>query len=254
MPVFDYSWARPDPSLLDEGVIRYLAPVGAPWPNKSVGKIIGLDELNALWAAGKKVGLVWEVDTNDADGGYDHGKDSGEHARAMARTLGYPDSVPIYVAVDKRLTDANRGTAVEYVSGFRDGAGLARPYGEAALIDACVAAGIADCGWMPETWGRSPNLALIQRVGTSPVDGTDANSVVRTDWGGWNPHDQPPPTPEPEDEVALSNDIIAIELAYAAHGEDADDAGKAYWQEQVAQAAPENRDAVIALMVSKLKK
>jgi lysozyme len=62
----------------------------------------------------------------------------------------------------------------------------------------------------------------------------------------------PPPAPESEDEVNLANCIIAIELAYAAHGKAADEAGKKYWQDTIAAAAPENRDAVLALMVSKL--
>ena len=219
------------------------------------GKQLQAAELQALWAAGRRVGLVWENDQTDPDGGYDQGVAFGSRARQQARALGFPDTVPIYAAVDKRLTAQTRPVAVEYQRGFRDGAGLSRPYGEGALIDACVDAGITDCGWMPETWGTSQHLALVQLVssfdGVVTVNGTDANRVERPDWGGFHPSDTPPPQPE-EDEVNLANCIIAIELAYAAHGAGGDNAGKAYWQKQVADAAPEGRDAVLALMISKL--
>lgn len=202
--VYDYSFARPDPTALGDGVMRYLAPCGSfAWPEHSVGKVVGLDELQALWAAGKRVGLVWEVDTWDFQRGYDGGFAWGQQARQMATTLGIVNE-PIFCAVDRRLTDDQRALAVEYVRGFHDGANAGRPYGEGALIDQCVAVYQSGKGWMPDTWGNdTTNVCLVQttsaRPGVTLIEGTDANIVTDPDWGGFHPGDVPDPEPPTED-------------------------------------------------------
>jgi len=182
-----------------DGVMRYLAPVGSfAWPQHSVGKVIGLDELQALWAAGKPVGLVWEVDTWDFQRGYDGGFAWGQQARQMATTLGYPEHWPIYVAVDRRLTADQRAQAINYVRGFDDGANNGRPYGEALLLD-----NFGDRNWMPETWGLDQidrgRLALIQLAHATEFDvaGCDTNTSDVDDWGGYLPGATPIPDPEP---------------------------------------------------------
>lgn len=199
---YDFSFARPDPASLGDGALRYLAPVGwFSWPEHSAGKVVGLDELAALWAAGIPVGLVWEIDTNDYLGGYDQGVAYGQLARAMATQLSYPADWPIYCAVDCRLTAAQRALALEYQRGFHVGAANGRPYGEGALIEDCVGTYQSGKGWMPETWGGSvDHVALVQLVNPRPgvvfVDGTDANVIVDPDWGGYLPGVAPPiPTP-----------------------------------------------------------
>lgn len=199
MIIFDYSFARPDPAAMRDGVMRYLAPIGSyAWPQHSVGKVIGLDELHALWAAGKPVGLVWEYDTNDYARGYDGGVAWGQQARQMATTLGYPDGWPIYVAVDRRLDDSTRAAAVDYVRGFDDGANNGRPYGEALLL-----VNFGDRNWMPETWGLSQidrgRLALIQLAHATEfdVEGCDTNTSDVSDWGGYLPGAVVPASPEP---------------------------------------------------------
>jgi hypothetical protein len=175
--------------------MRYLAPLPNP-------KVIDAAELAALHQAMKPVGLVWEVGAHDSDGGYDQGHNYGTQARAQARALGFPDSVPIYWAVDKRLTNITRNTALDYGHGFRDAAGASRPYGEAALIDAAVGFGLCDGGWCPETWGHSDHIVLSQVVGESDVPDTDANNIIRADWGGWHPDI---PTPGADMDLTADN-------------------------------------------------
>lgn len=183
--VADYSFQHPDPADLVAaghiGVMRYLCPRSSS-PSQDY-KRLQPAELDALHQAGLAVGVVWEIGTTDDAGGYQQGVAYGTEARSQARALGFPDSTPIYWAVDRRLRDLTG--PLDYGRGFTAAAGVARPYGEGRLIDAAVAEGFADCGWMPETWGTSDHLALIQLVGTPKVPGTDDNTVARSDWGGW---------------------------------------------------------------------
>lgn len=200
MTVFDFSFSRPSVEDLlaagATGVARYLSSYSTP---KNADKT----EVEAYWKAGLAVLLVWENDTHDTDGGYASGAVAGHSARPQATALGFPVDHVLYWAVDRRLNNTQRATAIEYGRGFRDAAGLSRPYGEGALIDAAVDAGLCDGGWMPSTWGPCQHVVLIQQVGASPIANTDANTPQVDDWGGYHPG-TPTPQPPPEDDDIMA--------------------------------------------------
>lgn len=170
------------------GVLRYLYN-------------LTVDELADLWAHGVAVAPIFEHFTSDYTGGYAAGLANGQKARSQATSLGFLVATIIYCAVDTRTHTADeRALAVEYFRGFRDGAGASRPYGDGAFIDACVDAGLADLGWMPETWGPCDHLCLVQLVNSpNPFPSTDRNIVTADPFSGHNPNAAPPPAPTPED-------------------------------------------------------
>jgi hypothetical protein len=96
--VADYSFERPDPSVLKEdgyvGVIRYLSPGDNP---KSITAL----EIEALAAVGLSITLLFES-TNQratASGRYGGVYDAGA-ANAEADALGVPDNITIYYVME----------------------------------------------------------------------------------------------------------------------------------------------------------
>lgn len=178
----DYSGGYPGGAALKAagytGVIRYVG-VG------SAGKRITAAEYKDLVTHGLKVLLVCELNTHDAEGGYNAGHAKATAALADARALGIPDSVGIAAACDEHLTASQIPTTVDYVRGFRDVLGLARTgaYGFAEFVDAVHAKGYAawwwKCGSAP-TASESTWVNIWQR-NTNPSTQTVAKVVVDID-------------------------------------------------------------------------
>lgn len=196
--VVDYSWARPDPGVIAaagyEGAIRYLATDD----RANAGKILRADERDRLFAAGLRVGLVWETTANRAAAGFDAGALDADAANAMADRLGWPESRPIYYAVD---FDADWGQVQPYFAGVMSR--RRRPvgvYGSYRIIEG--AAGVTSWLWQCAAWsGNGPgsggvsvdgrrlsrHACLYQRVGYVLDNTCDENIVLADDWGGWHP-------------------------------------------------------------------
>jgi hypothetical protein len=200
--VYDYSWARPDPAVLDEGVIRYVCT------GSQRGKRLEVDELGRLHAAGKPVGLVFE---NTADAST---WDGAEAVRLRA-ALGFPEHRPIYFAQDQNVAESDYQRIADLLNATGVPVEQRGLYAGAPLVQWCIDNGAAAWGWIAGalSWSMAPPYSveravamapsahLIQLVGTD-VPGTDMNTVLKADWGGWHP-DQPQEDPMPTaDEVA----------------------------------------------------
>lgn len=171
----DYSFAHKSPAVLKaagfSGVMRYLGG--------SRNKDLTAAEANALHTAGLGIGLVWEGSASRATAGRRSGRADARAARRQANTIGYPNTLPIFFAVD---FDARPAQVAPYFQGVRDilheRAGI---YGGFDVI----AAGLAPWRWQTAAWSRGrlhPSADLYQRnrfVDAKPVAGVDENVVCK---------------------------------------------------------------------------
>jgi hypothetical protein len=186
----DYSAGPVDPSeLVAAGflvVMRYLAPL----PN---GKVITIAERQALHAAGRGVGLVWEWYASRCLEGAAAGQQDGTDARLQAAALGFPASWPLLGAVDMNPTAAQRPVIAAYLE-----AGGLYPYGNAAMIAYMEARGTAGHSWLMD-WGGGTygDYHIHQTGGQVTIGGVqcDVNVVANPDCIWFPPGVVPVVTP-----------------------------------------------------------
>lgn len=192
----DYSFARPSITELKAAgvtvVIRYLT---------GGGKSIMTTELASYLAAGISVVVVFEIQANDALGGHAAGVANAQVALSALKALGLV-GCPVYFAVDSSIMAL---TALPYFEGI---ATVMQPsqvgvYGEGALCSLLQAEGLACWYWQSSSTsfpGNSTTLAIThiqQKVGGSPLAGTDLDILCKPDVGQW-PRPVPlPPVPPP---------------------------------------------------------
>jgi Domain of unknown function (DUF1906) len=157
------------------GVNRYAGTPG--WP-----KNITAEEYADHVAAGLRITLVYEYDTDDYLGGYAAGVTNAQALMADAANCGIPNTTPISASADEHLTAGNTAVAVAYQSGFYDTAkaagwqGPVGAYGFDEFITAAVAAGKAEWTWRcgaPPAPGSG--VTMWQRNGS---DGQAAQTTV----------------------------------------------------------------------------
>lgn len=192
----DYSFSRPNPADLAAagyvGALRYLAPL----PN---AKVITGDEIASLHANGLATGFVWESGASRASAGLAAGRADAYTANDLADSLGVPDTVTIYFAVD---FDANPSTIEAYFQGAHDVS--KRPvggYGSYAVVEHLLDAGLIVHAWQTVAWSHGQHSArahLYQRAdaAANPPPGTDVNEILQDDWGQWSPQGATDMTPE----------------------------------------------------------
>ena len=102
--------------------------------------------------AGRTVLLVIEHDGTDPQGGHDGGVAMARRALADARTIGYPDSLPIFFSADGWLPTLNVSvpTAMAYLDGAASVLGKARTgaYGFRDFLQAARDGGHARWRWL----------------------------------------------------------------------------------------------------------
>jgi hypothetical protein len=194
MQVLDYSEGFPGAVAIKAkgygGAVRY---IGFPYR----GKCTTASELTAFTAHGLGMGLVYEDTLTDWRRGVAGGRTAGARARAHAHSIGFPDSRPIYMAIDQDVVSGSEfGGMLDYLQGAGErlgGAGLTGVYGEADVVDHARDAGVAAWYWQTAAWsrGRRTTAHLFQRVGTVVVGGIgcDINDVLAPDWGQHNAED-----------------------------------------------------------------
>lgn len=152
MYVADYSWARPSPlSLISNnfiGALRYIGP-------GNNGRDVTSGEIKRLHDAGLGVGLVWETTTTAALAGFNAGMGDAAAANRYADSVGFPDHLPIFIAVDTDVTPNQIRTSVAdtFRGAIRDSKRPIRPYGEADVLDIlCGELKLMPCGWQCAAW------------------------------------------------------------------------------------------------------
>ena len=152
-----------------KGVIRYVED-----PTQWLGmKHIRPPEYQELVTAGVDVLLYFEVDTQDAMGGFSAGHDNALRARAGADWIGYPHDRPIIMACDRHVDVQQSRVAINYMQGAEAAIGHEHVgvYGFFDLIDPCIAlnvgcfyvqAGIRPAAADPvHMWQRNDGFATV---------------------------------------------------------------------------------------------
>jgi hypothetical protein len=198
----DYSFGRPNlDTAKQQGysfVARYLAVNGG-------SKLITKTEADQIRAHGLGLVLVYEQYAGRAKEGRAAGKAGGQTALTQARLVGFPDTRPVYFAVDYNPTEANQGAIDEYLRGAADSIGANRVgvYGSYAVVERCFTSGSARFFWQTYAWSAgkvSTHTHILQYSNGQTVGGAsvDLNESKQTDFGAWGiPAPVPAPAPGP---------------------------------------------------------
>jgi hypothetical protein len=145
------------------------------------------------------VWFVFEDTSTDAAGGASAGATHAMEVASALGALGIPPSQPVYFAVDETIP---ADTAIPYFQGVA----TVRPsastgcYGSGAVIQALFDAGLIAYGWQSMSTGFADNAstlpvtAIQQSTASPPVATTDANDILKSDFGQY-PRPAPAPSP-----------------------------------------------------------
>jgi hypothetical protein len=202
----DYSSGRPNLAAAKAAgygfVARYLY---LPAPG---GKGITKAEAEAIRAAGLGLCVVYEQYAGRAKEGIASGVADGKIALAWARSIGFPETRPIYFAVDFNATGAQQPVIDAYLRGAGSVIGTARVgvYGSFGVVERCYVSGSARWYWQTYAWSGgkvSTHAHLLQYDNGQVVAGAsvDLNQSRQLDFGAWMPVTAPaavpPATPKP---------------------------------------------------------
>jgi len=171
-------------------VMRYLSSVKGP-------KVLTAGEYNDLIEHGVAVGLVYEDNTLDMNGGPQAGNHHALVASWEAGALGWPSGSGIYFACDTPTPPPHTGVTMAAIAPVIRGHGWRVGwYGNADAGRLLMVAGYVDLIWAVDTWGsrKLDYCHLAQRANHSPVQITgvtyDYNTVLTADFG-QNPRPAP---------------------------------------------------------------
>ena len=197
----DYSWGRPNVSeMVAKGykfAARYLS-------NNVDGKNITREESDALRAVGMAIVLVWESYVKRPLEGNAAGIADAQKSLEEARAIGFPDSVPIYFAVDFDAYEAQQAAIDDYLRGAASVLGAERIgiYGGFYVVKRCIEGGTAKFGWQTLAWsgGQTYQGAHIYQNGATDFGGqADVNDILKDNYGQWGSdveaHPNTPPAP-----------------------------------------------------------
>jgi hypothetical protein len=186
--LLDYAFQHPPMTAIQNsgavGVLRYACPAGAP-------KRITPDEAKQIRAAGLWLGLVFESTATRATQGHAAGLADAQMAAQQACAIGYPNTAPLFFAVDQ---DTDWASVASYFQGVKD-AKMPNPrgaYGSYDIVEGAAAAGVPYL-WQTVAWskGRTSGRAHLYQRNSSkqPVDGTDENVLMHPLplWGAPTP-------------------------------------------------------------------
>lgn len=164
-------------------VVRYAATT-----QKGITKA----EVDKLHASGLGIALVYESYAGRAKEGRVSGVADGKTALTNARAIGFPDSRPIYFAVDYNAPIADYVLIDAYLGGVASIIGASRVgvYGSYAVIEHCQSAHTAQWLWQTYAWsgGKISTYAHFrQYLNGTTVGGAsvDLNETYKEDFGAW---------------------------------------------------------------------
>lgn len=190
MKGLDYSSGRPNPKAVKKAgygfVCRYLF---APAPG---GKGITRAEASTLRTEGLGIVAIYEEYAGRALEGQAAGIIDGKTALAFAHSIDFPDSRPIYFAVDINATAGQQPLIDAYLRGAASVIGAERVgvYGSYYVVERCYADKSAQFFWQTYAWSSGKVSAHThflqysngQVVGNASVD---LNESKQADFGAW---------------------------------------------------------------------
>lgn len=208
----DFSFGRPGGKALAAAgksfVVRYLSYRGAAGGTEH--KFLTAPELADYRAHGLAVCANLESSANRALDGRAAGVMDGADALADMRSLGFPDSCPVYFSVDFDPQPQYLARIDAYFAGVAVSLPLARigVYGGYNLLGHLRAKGLAVWFWMAAGWDgghQPPTFAHLWQyqtggMGAKPINGAavDLDRALKTNYGQFDPPPGAgPASPEP---------------------------------------------------------
>jgi hypothetical protein len=185
----DYSFGRPNLDTVKQlgysFVARYLAVDGG-------NKLITRTEADQIRSHGLGLILVYEQYAGRAKEGRAAGMADGQTALTQARSVGLPDTRPVYFAADYEATGTDQAAIDEYLRGAADSIGASRVgvYGSYAVVERCFTHGSARFFWQTYAWSAgqvSAHAHILQYRNGQTVGGAsvDLNESKQADFGAW---------------------------------------------------------------------
>ena len=161
------------------GIIRYVSPNTASFPNKRVTA----SEIRECARFGVWVGLVWEVAGTASEMSAAIGKVHAAEAVKVAQALKLPKAKAIGFAVDYDAPQSDLPAVLAYFKAVHNelsSAGyLVTVYGSGLVMDKVIGAGFAHYGWLSQSMGWSGSKAEAKEVilqgQTTTVAGIDVD-------------------------------------------------------------------------------
>jgi hypothetical protein len=183
----DYSWGRPD---LDE--VKRLGYTFVARYAATTTKGITKTEADDIHAHGLGIVLVYESYAGRAKEGRIAGYADGRTALANAHAIGFPDSRPIYFAVDFPAIPADQFAIDGYLNGAAAIIGASRVgvYGSYFVVNRCYRDRSASWFWQTCAWSTglvSNHAHFLQYLNGQTVGGArvDLNESKQPDFGAW---------------------------------------------------------------------
>lgn len=204
---YDYAGARLSGAALKAAgaqfVCRYIADGGTDLPNKRITKA----EADDLRANGIAIVSNWESYANRMREGYQAGKADALAAQAWHRSIGGPDSAPIYFSCDYDQPESDQPGVNDYLRACGDvlgGVDKVGIYGAYYVCKRAVDGGVARWIWQTEAWSGGnidSRVNIMQRnnMGYLKISGTDTdiNDAHTDNFGQWGASTPVPPIVNP---------------------------------------------------------
>lgn len=207
MKGLDLSSNRLDPKKAKTAGYGFLARYLA-----SSAKGVRKTEASAIRAAGLGLVVVYESYAARAKEGRPAGIADGKTALAFARDIGFPDSRPLYFAVDFQPSTVDMAYVDAYLSGVASVIGAARVgvYGSYSVVEHCHSIGVVHWFWQTYAWSAgkvSAHTHVYQYLNGQIVAGVsvDFNESRQLDFGAWMPVTS---TPIPVKPVVVAKPVV----------------------------------------------
>lgn len=188
MKGLDYSSGRPNLDAVVKAGYGFVARYAFASYPKGINKA----EADDIRAHGLGLVLIYESYAGRAKEGRAAGGVDGLMALAQARAIGFPDSRPIYFAVDYNAPSSDQPAIDEYLKGAAAAIGIGRVgvYGSYAVVERCHARKTATWFWQTYAWSAgevSTHAHFLQYKNGQTIGGAtvDLNESKQADFGAW---------------------------------------------------------------------
>lgn len=199
------SGSMPYPAFKRAGysfVMRYAVP-------SIQDKMISPAEILTAHNAGVAVGFIYETTGNSWTGGTDAGTADGNEARSALRSIGAPDTVACYLAIDSPVADTQLTVVLDYLASAEKALAPYRMgvYGQWSVVRTVAGLYPDACLWQTAAWSNGlvyDNLNMFQDDQTSLLGiHIDTDSLFKADSGLWEAAVSSPLPSQPKEDADM---------------------------------------------------
>lgn len=157
--------------------LRYLANVG------TLDKALKPADRDALHANGIAIICMMERNKDAPSKGYNQGLIDGQIAVKAATAIGYPEGLPIIIAVDTDIITPTLIQALGYVQGFNaviDGRWTLGVYGDSDILNACASISVCNHLSNARSWSGALQVPItfLQYYNSHATEPVDYNDIL----------------------------------------------------------------------------